>query len=239
MSFPVLMYHRIGRVRSESSVPGHYVSERLLTRQLRLMRTLGFRSVDLAEATEHWRAGRPPAPKTYGITFDDGFRSFRTGAMPVLAKHGETATVFLVTDLMGRTNEWNRIENDVEEPLMSWDEASEARAAGHGIGSHTRTHLHLGTAPIERAIPEIDGSFAAISERFGGCPLFCYPYGGVRPETRDAVERAGYRAAFVTAKRFPATGFDPYRIPRINVRSDTPPTVLLAKLLRGGCLRRS
>jgi len=54
----------------------------------------------LEEALERMRRGDLP-PRACAVTFDDGFRSVRDLALPVLARHGVPATVFLVTDLVG------------------------------------------------------------------------------------------------------------------------------------------
>src|SRR2546422_2223668 len=44
------------------------------------------------------------APRTFLLTFDDGYASLADHAYPVLAELGFTATTFLITDHVGRTN---------------------------------------------------------------------------------------------------------------------------------------
>src|SRR3989449_9145157 len=47
------------------------------------------------------------APRTFLLTFDDGYASLADHAYPVLAELGFTATTFLITDHVGRTNTWD------------------------------------------------------------------------------------------------------------------------------------
>ena len=228
------MYHRIAKVNRQSSTAGHYVSPLLFASQLRALKLLGYKAISLREAIETWQRGEDTPPKSFAITFDDGCRNVYTNALPILRKLRFPSTVFLVSDLIGKTNEWNAAEGDVEEPLMSLEEIRECRSAGMEFGSHTLRHCDLKTAEPDEAWSEISQSKSDIESLLGcECPLFCFPYGGWRAETREMVIKAGYRAACSTIKGSNDSKTDRFLLKRINIRRDSILPVFLYKVWRG------
>jgi hypothetical protein len=70
---------------------------------LRLLRRLGLRGVPLAELVAAQDRGQ--AAGLVGLTFDDGYTDFLDHAVPVLARHGMTATLYVVAGLLGGQND--------------------------------------------------------------------------------------------------------------------------------------
>ena len=88
---PVLMYHSI----SPSLLPDPHcvrVHPARLDGHLRLLRRLGLRGVSLRELLA--ASDRGTAAGLVGLTFDDGYADFLDHAVPVLARHGMTATLY-------------------------------------------------------------------------------------------------------------------------------------------------
>lgn len=94
----ILMYH--GVVEAPLEVPcWHQLPLDVFRRQMAwLART--HRVLPLEEALERLVEGTLPSGAA-ALTFDDGYRSVRELAGPVLARLGLPATVYLVTDLLG------------------------------------------------------------------------------------------------------------------------------------------
>ncbi len=230
---PILMYHRLGDVRPESIVPGHYVSATLFERQLRLLRLLRMNAVNLKTMQAGFRGEFPLPPRPVVVTFDDGYQSFTQLGMPTLKRFGMTATVFLVSDLIGSRNEWDFAIGDVEEPLMSREEVFKAIEDGFEFGAHTRRHIDLSKVSLEEAGEEIAGSKRDL-ESWIGRPVdyFCYPYGGMNEAVRRLVAQAGYLGATSTVRRGNGPDSDPFSWGRINVRSNTTTFRLLRRLLK-------
>lgn len=65
-----------------------------------------FNVMPLDLAVEALRTGQLPARAT-AITFDDGYADNRTIALPILQKHGLTATFFIATDFLDGGRMWN------------------------------------------------------------------------------------------------------------------------------------
>jgi peptidoglycan/xylan/chitin deacetylase (PgdA/CDA1 family) len=114
--------------------------------------------------------------------------------LPVLARHKVRAIQFLVSDSLGRHNEWDVAKGDVPVTLMNESQVREWLAAGHDIGSHSATHPNLRHASPAKAREEILGSKKSLEDRFGlEIRHFCYPYGSYNESVRDLVAEAGYR----------------------------------------------
>jgi peptidoglycan/xylan/chitin deacetylase (PgdA/CDA1 family) len=192
---PILTWHHVGRRPRGARLKGLYVSPGLFARQLAELKRAGFHTPAFARAT----AGGVNPERNVFLTFDDGFRDVFEHALPILREHGFRAMLFLVADLIGKTNEWQQRAGDVVEPLMDEAQIREWLAAGHEIGSHTRTHPHLTRLPPEEAREEIVASKKKLEDRFGvAVEHFCYPYGDWNPAVRDLVAAAGYRSACTT-----------------------------------------
>ena len=204
------MYHSV----SDSTAPDPHllrVHPDRLERQLRLLQRAGIRGMSLGEALEATRNGEPG--RRVALTFDDGYADFREHAMPLLERYGMTATVYVVTGRLGRTNDWDADAPQV--PLMTADDARAAVAAGHEVGSHGHTHHRLTHADPEQLLAEVAGSRAVLEDvlqrRVGG---FCFPYGSHDDAAVAAVEAAGYDYACAAGRH---GGTDLLRLPRYYV----------------------
>src|ERR1700677_345890 len=116
---PVLMYHKIAQRPRKARLKGLYVAPAVFSRQLAEFRKAGFAPARPAEAC----AEGAPSPRVV-LTFDDGFRNVFQNALEPLARHGLTAILFLVSNLIGKFNEWEMREGETSEPLM---DAAEVR----------------------------------------------------------------------------------------------------------------
>jgi peptidoglycan/xylan/chitin deacetylase (PgdA/CDA1 family) len=221
---PVLMYHSI----SPSGRPDPHrvrVHPALLDRHLRLLRRLGMRGVSLAELVAAQDRGQ--AAGLVGLTFDDGYADFLDHAVPVLARHGMTATLYVVAGLLGGQNDWD------DGPRLELLDAHGVRAvaeAGHEVGSHTLTHVRLAGADAGTLAREIAGSRRVLEDVLQReVPGFCYPWGNFDAAASVAARAAGYDHACVTGDYLPG---DRFALPRFYVAPHDRAPQLLAKLAR-------
>ena len=131
-----------------------------------------------------WPFGRrrASARPTVSLTFDDGLASQRRAAA-LLDERGLPATFYVPSGLIGALP--NR---------LAWDDVRSLAAAGHEIGGHTRTHVHLTEVPEEEARAEILRDHAELVAQGLRPATFAYPFGEHDERARRLVEEAGYDA---------------------------------------------
>lgn len=104
-SLVVLMYHRVLPRESparKTEQPGMYVSPETLDLHLGELKRR-FELMHLDEWLRRAKQGSPLPKRACVLTFDDGWRDNYEFALPVLAKHGTPATIFLVSSYIGTT----------------------------------------------------------------------------------------------------------------------------------------
>ena len=185
----ILCYHKIEPVPPQARIKGLYLTPDLFSRQVDELGRAGFAFAPPARP----RTGELP---TVTVTFDDGFLSNLTEAVPRMASTGCRAINYLVADRIGQTSDWEATEGGEARPLMNEGQVKEWLAAGHWIGAHTCTHPRLSRLSREQAREEISASRKKLEDRFG-IPIehFAYPYGDYSEATVEIVREAGFRTA--------------------------------------------
>jgi peptidoglycan/xylan/chitin deacetylase (PgdA/CDA1 family) len=99
----VVGYHRVVgdyAAAAHTEMPGMLVSTAMFEQHLDWIGRR-FRYVPLDHIGERIEEGRPFDMPVAAVTFDDGYRDVYEHALPVLARKGIPATMFVVTDLVG------------------------------------------------------------------------------------------------------------------------------------------
>jgi peptidoglycan/xylan/chitin deacetylase (PgdA/CDA1 family) len=208
----ILTYHSLDSSGSVVSVAPQDFAD-----QMAAVAANGFRGASLSEAVHHReQTGAWPA-QTVVLTFDDGFANFYEAAMPVLARYGFGATVFVITGHVGGHNDWDQSPAGLGLlPMLSWQQVTEVAKAGIEIGSHTQTHPDLRRCSPAEVEHEMTASRADIEQHLGlRAESFAYPYGGVNDVSGQVAARE-FRAACTTELR--RTNDDPLNLlPRIDM----------------------
>jgi len=169
---------------------------------------------------------KPSTPKGLcaAITFDDGYRSVRDHAAPILERAGFTASVYLSTSLIGNGRQGAPGAPAgiyPGEEFLSWDRVVPLREMGWVIGSHGTEHIDLTRQPQEIIRDNVTRSKATIEEQVGvQCRHFAYTWGRHNWQVREAVARAGYESAVAGVHGAVCTNSDRYALPRVDVRRD-------------------
>jgi peptidoglycan/xylan/chitin deacetylase (PgdA/CDA1 family) len=215
------MYHSVGDCSDD---PYRItVSPERLDEQLGRLRGWGLRGVGMSELLA--ARARGEGQGLVGLTFDDGYADFVTGALPVLLRHDCGATLFVLPGRLGGENAWDPL--GPRKPLLDKQGIRVAAASeGIEIGSHGLTHVDLTRADDAVLHAEVSESRALLSELIGAhIDGLCYPYGTLDQRAVDAVRAAGYRYACAIDPG-PLTG--PFALPRVHIgQNDTAVRLLL------------
>lgn len=211
---PILGYHK---VNDQCELDVLSVPAKLFKEQMLFLAKRGYTTLCLDDLPLYY-AGKLPLPnKPVVITFDDGHKDNYTYVYPVLKKYGFTATIFLISRLMGKEAIWEEANKREEtHPLLSWEEAREMSQDGITFGSHTCTHPHLTEVSPEQARCEITESKREIESGLKRpVNFFCYPFGDFNEQIRQMVKEAGYLGACTVSVGLNEVGDDLYSLKRI------------------------
>jgi peptidoglycan/xylan/chitin deacetylase (PgdA/CDA1 family) len=216
VSVVVLMYHGLDPgLPTDPAVRVYTLDPRTFADQLDLLQADGRRVVSLAEAAE----GRAPHGSVV-LTFDDGWATDRSVALPQIVARGMTATFFLSPARIGLPG------------YLTWDAVRALAGAGMTIGTHGLDHTLLdgvGDAELERQLGE---SKRVLEERLGReVETASLPGGAGGRRALRAARRLGYR--FVAGSRPGAIRKAvPALLPRVAIRAAT--TAPRFRALAGG-----
>jgi len=186
------MYHSISPDRNDPY--NLTIGPQRFEAQMNFLHRCGIRGVSIREllalrAQGSWTPGR-----FVGLTFDDGYDDFIEYALPVLSRHGFTATVFALAGRLGGDNEWDPA--GPRKPLMTADGLRTVAAAGMEVGSHGLLHLRLPSERDDVVQREIVESKRILQDVTGQeVTGFCYPHGLLDDRVVRIVQEAGYNYA--------------------------------------------
>jgi len=214
---PILMYHVVSAAQPGAPYPDLYTPKPVFAAQMKALAKRGYHGVTLAQVDDYWRHGYALPAKPIVISFDDGYLSHYTHALPVLKALG-----------------WHGVLNLEINNVRPGDlTASQVRAlidAGWEVDSHTVTHPDLTTVSDSQLRQELVGSRAYLRKHFGvPADFFCYPAGRFDSRVVAAVKAAGYRAATTTEPGLASPKL-PFTLNRIRVDGQDGVGGLLTKL---------
>jgi len=218
---PVLMYHVIAAPPAGAPFPGLYVPPAQFAEQMHALKAAGWHAVTLDQVQANWKRGVPlGAGRPIVVSFDNGYESQYTQALPVLRSLG-----------------WVGDENIQLTGLppsqggIGQREIRELIAAGWELDTQGFSHADLITLTPERLHYEVAVSRGVIQRRFHvQVNWFCYPSGHYDARVIAAVAAAGYSGSTTVVPGWAHPGEDPYRMHRLRVLGGTSGAQLLEQL---------
>jgi peptidoglycan/xylan/chitin deacetylase (PgdA/CDA1 family) len=216
---PILMYHAVENEPRAPKYKHFYVTRSEFAWQMRALKRSGYTPITFNQLAEAM-AGTSALPyRPVLLTFDDGYENLIDNVYPLMKELDWPYTVFLVSERIGRTNEWVVPEGYEATPLLSWDQIK-AMAVDSKVDyqPHTATHPKLDqidAASLRRELRDCRDSLAQNLQH--EMNVLCYPYGNHNDAVVDAAREAGYTMAVTTNFGRVRRGDDPLRLPRISV----------------------
>ena len=163
------------------------------------------------------------------ITFDDGYKSWITEAVPILKELGLPATFFISSGFVGlpKEDELEFIRSKLLLKLptgsisgcLSVEDVKKLVEEGFSVGGHTVNHCNLAElrdrAQLGYEIAEDKMKLEKIIGR--KIDYFAYPFGACKNlnlNLLDALRESGYKAAVTTVSGFNTANTDPYLLHR-------------------------
>ncbi|MGW5652507.1 polysaccharide deacetylase family protein [Streptomyces humi] len=233
-SVPILMYHSVATAPNDAT-RALSVAPEAFAEQLALIGDLGLTPVTTADLAASWRSGSPLPQRPVLITFDDGYEGVHRHALPVLAKHGFAATLFVSTG-------WIRGAYDTGgglDAMLDWNQVRELAGAGCEIGGHSHTHPQLDQLDDDRLREELVRCREIVTDELGARPAsFAYPYGYSSRRVRTAVRTAGFAQALAVGNGLARRRQGPFALHRVTVRRGTD-AAEFTRLLEGRAIVRN
>jgi len=209
---PVLMYHVIAPPPAGAPFPGLYVPPDEFSEQMHALAAAGWHAVTLDQLAANWREGAPlGAGKPVVVTFDNGYHSQYSQALPVLKSLG----------WVGDEN----IQLTGLPPSQGGLSSSEVRGlltAGWELDTQGLNHADLTTLDQTALREQVQGTREALRRRYH-VPVnwFCYPSGHYDTAVVEAVRAAGYVGSTTVVPGWAHRDEDAYRMHRLRVLGGT------------------
>ena len=228
---PILTYHQIAQAPARGApMRSLYVSPSAFALQMHTLSFLGYQGLSMTALMPYLRGEK--TGKVVGITFDDGYRNNLENAAGVLKRFNFSSTCYVVSELLGKTNEWDRALGIATASLMDLDQLKQWIASGQEVGSHTQHHVDLTTTDSQTSHSEILNSRISLSQQLNtDIQQFCYPYGRYASEHVDIVKSSGYIAATTTARGKVHADDSAFELRRVPVVRSTSLPQFLFKVL--------
>ncbi len=214
----ILAYHSVGEAFSERSSLS--ISTEEFARQMAFFKRHGYRVLRLTELVEKLKKGERVGPKTIVITFDDGYEDNYTLAFPILKEYGFPATVFVITDFIGRQPQMGG------RPVQFLSVAMMREMVDSGLidfGVHSATHAYLpdldrDPQALYREVDAPRRFLEGLLKRPGR--VFCYPLGGYSRAVQKRVRDAGFSAAVTIYLKKGYIHDDLFALKRVKIKGE-------------------
>ncbi len=215
-SVPVLMYHRICEMTPQESrnrfLHDLSVSPSDFEAQVKYLKDEGYNFLTVSEIEFALQNGYPLPSKSIALTLDDGYKDNFSEAMPILAKYGAKATIFMVTDNFGRADR------------LTWSNAREMLRKEISFQSHTKSHPDLTQLSDKQLNHELSDSKLILEQGLNiVVSSVAYPAGEFDKRVISMCKRTGYSAAWKKGGGpvEPQNASKPYELPRIRIHGRT------------------
>ncbi len=220
MIIPVLMYHSISNDKSILSVTPKKFEE-----QIKFLHDIGYKSINFNQINSNIQ-------KPIIITFDDGYKDNLINALPILKKYSFVSTIFIVSDFIGKSNNWDIDQKDyVPKELLTKNDIIELISHGMSIGSHGKTHSSLINLNQKQVHNEITYSKNDIQNFIGSkIETFSYPFGKINKISAEIVDKVYNYGVTTVRSRFNTLKHKTNYIPRIHMSNNLSKIKILLKL---------
>ena len=215
---PILMYHVINPPPPGAPYPGLYVPAGEFAAQMQALKAAGWHAVTLDQLKAFWTRGVPlPAGKPIVLTFDNGYQSQYSNALPVLKQMGWVGDEMM--QLTGLPPSQGGLSDSQVRALI---------ADGWELDTQGISHADLIALPASELHYQVFAARQLLRQRYG-VPVdwFAYPSGHYNASVIATLKSAGFAGSVTVVPGWASPGDDSFRLPRLRVLGGTSPQALL------------
>ena len=218
---PILMYHVIAPPPARAPFPGLYVTPELFSEQMHALARAGWTAVTQDQVQAYWRHGISlPHGKPIVVSFDNGYQSQYTQALPVLRSLGWVGDENI--QLTGLPPSQGGLSRRQVRGLIN---------AGWELDTQGISHADLITLDATELREQTAGARKTLQRRYGApVDWFCYPSGHYDAAVVAAVKAAGFVGSTTVVPGWAHSSGDSYRLPRLRVLGGTSASTLLSQI---------
>jgi peptidoglycan/xylan/chitin deacetylase (PgdA/CDA1 family) len=221
----ILAFHKIGEPPPDGWESWNYIPEARFETYLDYLRDNRWEVIDLDRFLQGLDNPESLPARAALLTFDDGYLSMLTVALPWLKRYACPAVLFVPTQYIGGVNAFDK-DIEPEEPICDWDSLRALEIGGVAVQPHGVSHRAFSELANEELETELRDSKAILESGIGRPgAIFSFPYGDSCADaifTGETLERLGYRAACLYGGgpiTLPIT--DRYQLTRLAMGPDT------------------
>lgn len=188
LKIPVLLYHDFVKTVPEKDTDDfNYINTpEGFEENIQVFLENGYTPISMEELNDAYNLKSELPTKPILITFDDGHYSNYEYIYPILKKYNVKASIFVVTDKVGKEIDGKK--------YLGWNECLEMQESGLvEIFSHSKRHVFYDRFPAKEILKDVNESYKAIEENLGekSFKAFAYPYGAYTRETVLVLKLSG------------------------------------------------
>jgi peptidoglycan/xylan/chitin deacetylase (PgdA/CDA1 family) len=220
-SVPILMYHVINPPPPSAPYPGLYVPASEFAAQMQALKAAGWHAVTMDQLEAYWSRGVPlPPGKPIVLTFDNGYQSQYTNALPVLKQLGWVGVENM--QLTGLPPSQGGLTDSQVRGLI---------AAGWELDTQGISHADLIVLTPSELRYQVATARQLLRRRYE-VPVnwFCYPSGHYNATVIAEVKSAGFVGSTTVIPGWASPGENLFTLPRLRVLGGTSPSSLLNQI---------
>lgn len=214
IKIPVLLYHDFVTVlpKSDDEDFNYINTPQSLEENIKTFLEAGYTFISMKELNDSIDRKDELPSKPILMTLDDGYYSNYEYVYPILKKYEIKASIFVITDNIGKEIEGKK--------YLGWDECSEMQESGLvAIYSHSKRHIFYDRFSVKTIRDDVKESYEVIEEKLGKKDLkvFAYPYGAYTKEAVFMLKMNGINMQLYDIGMNYLNKFDRNYIKRINI----------------------
>ncbi|RJF97995.1 polysaccharide deacetylase family protein [Noviherbaspirillum saxi] len=235
---PILTYHRIDDDQLSTST-----SPSIFARHLHWLAENGWRSLSSEEFAFYANRKNSMPSKSFLLTFDDGYESIASAALPVLKNLNFKSICFAATKQMRRSVNRTHSPKEAETAFLSWQQVRELQTGGFiEFQSHTHAHAQLSDQTSSQVASDLSCSLELLSGELGLPRSYfrhlAWPWGYSDEEARGIARKCGFIYQYTVARSAFLNTSSLQQIPRTCYDGATPVNFRTQFQLQSGALSR-